>query len=72
MVECLEAAVWCCLHGDSLETILVDVVNLAGESDTMAAVAGGATGACYGAAAIPRCWLEGCTSAKGWSRFQRG
>lgn len=36
----------------------MDVVNLAGESDTMAAVADGAAGACYGAAAIPRRWLE--------------
>jgi ADP-ribosyl-[dinitrogen reductase] hydrolase len=58
VVECLEAAVWCCLCGDSLETILVDVVNLAGESDTIAAVAGGAAGACYGASAIPQRWIE--------------
>jgi ADP-ribosylglycohydrolase len=58
VVECLEAAVWCCLKGDSLETILVDVVHLAGESDTMAAIAGGAAGACYGASAIPQRWLK--------------
>jgi ADP-ribosyl-[dinitrogen reductase] hydrolase len=57
-VECLEAAVWCVLHTDSLEECLVKVVNLAGESDTMAAVAGGAAGAYWGEEAIPARWLD--------------
>ena len=34
------------------------LVNLAGEADTMAAVAGGVAGAFYGAEAIPARWLE--------------
>lgn len=57
-VECLEAAVWCVLHFDSLEETLVSIVNLAGEADTMGAVAGGAAGALYGLEAIPARWLE--------------
>jgi hypothetical protein len=56
-VECLEAAVWCCLRGENLEDALVRAVNLAGEADTIAAVAGGAAGANWGDAAIPERWL---------------
>jgi ADP-ribosyl-[dinitrogen reductase] hydrolase len=58
VVECLEAAVWCCLHAGSLEEALVQAVNLAGESDTIAAVAGGAAGAYWGTRDIPSRWLE--------------
>ncbi len=58
VVECLEAAVWCCLNCESLEGVLVKVVNLAGESDTMAAVAGGAAGAFWGKDEIPARWLD--------------
>ena len=57
-VECLEAAAWCVLYSDSMEQTLVRAVNLAGESDTIAAVAGGAAGAFYGAEAFPSRWLE--------------
>jgi ADP-ribosyl-[dinitrogen reductase] hydrolase len=57
-VECLEAAVNCVLHADSLEECLIEVVNLAGEADTMAAVAGGAAGAFWGVEKIPARWLE--------------
>ncbi|MCW3097071.1 MAG: ADP-ribosyl-(dinitrogen reductase) hydrolase [Chthonomonadaceae bacterium] len=57
-VECLEAAVWCCLHSDTLEETLVQAVNLAGEADTIGAVAGGVAGAYWGVEAIPERWLE--------------
>jgi ADP-ribosyl-[dinitrogen reductase] hydrolase len=56
-LECLEAAVWCCLHSGSLEQTLILAVNLAGEADTMGAVAGGAAGAAWGRDAIPTRWL---------------
>ncbi len=58
VTECLEAAAWCVLHGESLEQTLVLAVNLAGEADTIAAVAGGAAGAYWGQNAIPPRWLE--------------
>ena len=58
VVECLEAAVNCVLRFDSFEETLVAIVNLAGEADTMGAVAGGAAGAIYGLEAIPKRWLE--------------
>ncbi len=57
-VECLEAAVWAAANVDSLEEALIELVNLGGETDTMAAVAGGALGAQYGQQAIPERWLE--------------
>lgn len=58
VVECLAAAVWCCLHGENLEEALILAVNLGGEADTIAAVAGGAAGAYWGKSAIPSRWLE--------------
>ncbi len=58
VTECLEAAAWCVLHGESLEQALVLAVNLAGEADTIAAVAGGAAGAYWGQNAIPERWLQ--------------
>jgi ADP-ribosyl-[dinitrogen reductase] hydrolase len=57
-MECLEAAVWWVLNTDSLEDALIGCVNLAGEADTMAAVAGGAAGAFWGVSALPARWLE--------------
>lgn len=58
VVECLEAAVWCSLHGDSPEHALIQAVNLAGEADTIAALTGAAVGAAEGIYGIPRRWLE--------------
>lgn len=57
-VECLEAAAWCCLNSSALEEALVRAVNLAGEADTIAAVAGGVAGANWGIEAVPQRWLE--------------
>ena len=58
VVDCLEAAAWWVLRADTLEGVLIGCVNLAGEADTIAAVAGGAAGAYWGAGAIPARWLE--------------
>jgi ADP-ribosyl-[dinitrogen reductase] hydrolase len=57
VVECLEAAAWCCLNAGSPEDALVLAVNLAGEADTIAAVAGGIAGAAWGRGALPPRWL---------------
>lgn len=58
VLECLEAAAWWVMHTQSLEDCIVGCVNMAGEADTNAAVAGGAAGAFYGYAAIPPRWLS--------------
>lgn len=57
VVDCLEAAVCCSFAEATLEDALVAVVNLAGETDTMAAVAGGVGGAASGVDALPDHWL---------------
>ena len=57
-VECLEAAVWCVLNCENYEDAMIKCVNLAGEADTMAAIAGGAAGALWGEEAIPSRWLD--------------
>jgi ADP-ribosyl-[dinitrogen reductase] hydrolase len=58
VVDCLEAAVACVVQGPSLEEVIVTLVNLGGEADTMAAVAGGAAGAYWGVQGIPARWLD--------------
>ncbi len=58
VLDCLEAAVWWVLNSDSLENTLIGCVNMAGEADTIAAVAGGAAGAFWGQSAIPQRWQE--------------
>ncbi len=57
-VECLEAAAWCALFSPGAEQAIIDVVNLAGESDTMGAVAGGVVGVHGGVGVLPERWLE--------------
>ncbi len=58
VLDCLEAAVWAATNTASLEEALVTLVNLGGETDTMAAVAGGAVGADHGQQEIPERWRE--------------
>ena len=57
-VDCLEAAVWCCLQATDAEQAILDAVNLAGEADTLGAVTGGAAGAHWGESGLPSRWLR--------------
>ena len=58
VVDCLEAAVWCCLKAEDAEEAITLAVNLAGESDTIGAVAGGAAGVHWGVGALPARWTS--------------
>jgi ADP-ribosyl-[dinitrogen reductase] hydrolase len=58
VLDCLEAAAWWVLHAETLEETLIGCVNLAGEADTIAAVAGGAAGAVWVESAIPPRWRD--------------
>ena len=58
VVDCLEAVVRMVWENQDSETSLIDIVNLAGEADTMAAIAGGALGAHGGHQPLPTRWLE--------------
>ena len=58
VVDTLEAALWCLLTTDSYRDCVLKAVNLGGDTDTIAAVAGGLAGALYGYDAIPKEWLN--------------
>ncbi len=53
-----EAAVWCVLHGGSLEGAVVLAANLGDDADTVGAVTGALAGAVWGAREIPSRWLK--------------
>lgn len=57
MIDTLEAAVWCVMNSDTYEACVLKAVNLGGDSDTTAAVAGGLAGILYGEANLPEVWL---------------
>jgi len=58
VVDSLEAALWCLLHSSSYEECVLKAVNLGGDTDTIAAVAGGLAGIHYGYETIPELWLK--------------
>ena len=58
VVDTLEAALWCLLTTDSYRECVLKAVNLGGDTDTVAAVAGGLAGAMYGYEGIPQAWRD--------------
>lgn len=60
VVDTLEAALWCVYHTDSYRECVLMAVNLGGDTDTIAAVAGGLAGIIYGCggeSGIPDEWI---------------
>jgi ADP-ribosylglycohydrolase len=55
-VDTLEAALWCLLNTTGYAECVCRAVNLGGDTDTVAAVAGGLAGILYGADGIPEAW----------------
>ncbi len=53
---CLAEAVWAVRSTDSFETAVTAAINLGGDTDTVACVAGALAGARYGVQAIPSRW----------------
>ena len=53
----LEAALWCFLNTGSYADCVLEAVNLGGDTDTTAAVAGALAGVYYGFGAIPPEWV---------------
>ncbi len=58
VVDTLEAALWCVLTTDNYKDCVLKAVNLGGDTDTIAAIAGGLAGALYGYDTIPQEWLD--------------
>lgn len=57
VVDTLEAALWCLCGTDTYADCVLRAVNLGGDTDTVAAVAGGLAGLRYGVDGVPRNWL---------------
>jgi ADP-ribosylglycohydrolase len=53
IVDTLEAVIWCLLNTDNYESCVLNAVNLGGDTDTIAALAGGLAGIYYGINDIP-------------------
>ncbi len=79
VVDALEAAIWCLLTTKDYKECVLRAVNLGGDTDTIAAIAGGLAGALYGYDSIPKEWMnillrrdyieEMCdTAAQCWSK----
>ena len=58
VVDTLEAALWCVLTTDNYKDCVLKAVNLGGDTDSIAAVAGGLAGALYGLKGIPKEWMS--------------
>ena len=61
VVDTLEAALWCLLKSDNYRDCVLMAVNLGGDTDTIAAVAGGLAGILYGIGGnngIPEEWID--------------
>ena len=57
VVDTIEAAVWCLLNSDNYADCVLLAVNLGGDTDTIAAIAGGIAGLVYGEDMIPDKWV---------------
>ncbi len=58
IVDTLEAAMWCLLQTDSYKECVLKAVNLGGDTDTIAAIAGSLAGILYGYENIPQEWID--------------
>lgn len=58
VVDTLEAALWCIVTSGGYKETVLKAVNLGGDTDTIAAIAGGLAGIIYGYDSIPEKWID--------------
>lgn len=58
VLSSLEASLWCLLNSNTYEETVLKAVNLGGDTDTTAAIAGGLAGLLYGYENIPEEWIN--------------
>lgn len=58
VLKAFQAALWAVAHNDTYEATIQAAIAIGGDTDTVAAIAGGLAGAMYGASAIPQGWLS--------------
>lgn len=71
-IDSLEAALWCFDRHDDFASTVLAAANLGDDADTVAAIAGQLAGAFYGAASLPRHWLERLAWREEIERLARG
>ncbi|SHL34057.1 ADP-ribosylglycohydrolase [Anaerocolumna jejuensis DSM 15929] len=59
VIDTLEAVLWSFLISDNYKDAVLKAVNLGGDTDTIAAIAGGLAGIYYGFDSIPDKWVQG-------------
>lgn len=64
IVQTLEAAIWSFLTTQSYEDAVLRAVNLGGDTDSIACIAGGLAGLCYGVSDIPERWRTAIARAE--------
>ena len=64
VVSSLVASIWCLLNSTSYNDCVLLAVNLGGDTDTIASIAGSLAGALYGYEAIDKYWLDTLISRK--------
>ena len=64
ITDTLEAAIWCILTTNNYSTCVLQAVNLGGDTDTIAAIAGGLAGILYGFDSIPNKWISSLIKQK--------
>lgn len=58
VIHTLTASAWCLLTTNDYRECVLKAVNLGGDTDTTACVAGGLAGVAHGVQSIPRDWIE--------------
>lgn len=58
VIDTLEAALWCFLNTKSYSDCVFSAINLGGDTDTIACIAGGLAGTYYGMPDIPSNWIQ--------------
>ena len=57
-IDSLEASIWCFMNSSSYKECVLKAVNLGGDTDTIASIAGGMAGIYYGFETIPEEWIN--------------
>lgn len=58
VIDTLEAALWAFFTADGYRNTILKAINLGGDTDTIAAIAGGLAGIYYGLNEIPQEWIQ--------------
>lgn len=63
VIDTLEAVIWAFFKGEDYRSTVLTAINLGGDTDTIAGIAGGLAGICYGFSDIPQNWVQ-CVARK--------